>query len=112
MVGVTGYADGIGSSGLVAELLPADAGSVHQPAFGYGKRRKPFAVVADVSLVVRTAAGWQGALSAQDPVSRWHHTCDVTPGILPFALRASLRLFKIAPGHFVEPADFIAKLAA
>ena len=29
--------------------------------------------------------------------SRW-----VTPGILPFALRASLRLFKIAPGDFVR----------
>ena len=27
----------------------------------------------------------------------------VTPGILPYALRASLRLFKIAPGDFVAP---------
>jgi hypothetical protein len=27
----------------------------------------------------------------------------VTPGILPYALRASLRLFKIAPGDFVCP---------
>ena len=26
----------------------------------------------------------------------------MTPGILPFALRASLRLFKIAPGNFVS----------
>ncbi len=26
-----------------------------------------------------------------------------TPGFLPFALRASLRLFKIAPGDFVAP---------
>jgi hypothetical protein len=36
----------------------------------------------------------------------------VTPGILPFALRASLGLFKIAPGDFVEPLDFLARLAA
>jgi hypothetical protein len=36
----------------------------------------------------------------------------VTPGILPSALRASLRRFKIAPGDFVEPLDFIARLAA
>ena len=36
----------------------------------------------------------------------------VTPGILPFALRASLRLFKVAPGDFVEPLDFISRLAA
>ena len=35
-----------------------------------------------------------------------------TTGILPFALRASLRLFKIAPGDFVEPLDFMARLAA
>jgi len=27
---------------------------------------------------------------------------DITPGILPFALRASLRLFKFAPGEFVK----------
>ena len=32
----------------------------------------------------------------------------VTTGILPFALR----LFKIAPGDFVEPLDFMARLAA
>ena len=31
---------------------------------------------------------------------------------MPSALRASLRLFKIAPGDFVEPLDFIARLAA
>jgi hypothetical protein len=30
-------------------------------------------------------------------------TPGFTPGILPFALRASLRLFKIAPGDFVCP---------
>jgi hypothetical protein len=45
-------------------------------------------------------------------VSRRHHARDVAPGILPFALRASLRLPKIAPGDFVEPEDFIARLAA
>ena len=33
-------------------------------------------------------------------------------GILPSTLWASLRLFKIAPGAFVEPLDFIARLAA
>jgi hypothetical protein len=27
----------------------------------------------------------------------------MTPGILPFAFRASLRLFKIVPDDFVEP---------
>ena len=36
----------------------------------------------------------------------------MTPGILPFALRVRLRRFKIAPGDFVEPLDFIARLAA
>jgi hypothetical protein len=36
----------------------------------------------------------------------------ITPGILPTALRASLRLFKIAPGDFVEPPELIARLAA
>ena len=36
----------------------------------------------------------------------------MTPGILPFTLRASLRLFTIAPGDFVEPLDFLARLAA
>ena len=30
-------------------------------------------------------------------------TTRLTPGILPCALRASLRLFKIAPGDFVCP---------
>ena len=29
-----------------------------------------------------------------------------TTGILPFALRASRRLFKFAPGEFVEPSRF------
>ena len=37
---------------------------------------------------------------------------DITPGILPSALRASLWLFKIAPDDFVEPLDFIARLVA
>ena len=36
----------------------------------------------------------------------WHHPCHVTPGFLPSALRASLRLFKIAPGDSVERLDF------
>ena len=31
-------------------------------------------------------------------------TRQITPGVLPFALRAALRAFKIAPGNFVEPA--------
>ena len=30
----------------------------------------------------------------------------------PSTLRTSLRLFKVAPGDFVEPLDFIARLAA
>ncbi len=48
----------------------------------------------------------------EDTVSRRHHARDVAPGILPCALRASLRLSKIAPGDFVEPEDFIARLVA
>ena len=48
----------------------------------------------------------------QDAVSRGHHSCRVTTGILPFALWASLRLFKIAPGDCVEPLDLIARRAA
>ena len=31
----------------------------------------------------------------------------MTPGFLPFALRASLRLFKIVPDDFVEPRRWI-----
>lgn len=31
---------------------------------------------------------------------------------MPSVLRASLRLFEIGPGDFVEPLDFIARLAA
>ena len=27
---------------------------------------------------------WQGALRARDALSRWHHACGFTPGILPF----------------------------
>jgi len=45
-------------------------------------------------------------------VSRRHHPGDVAPGILPSALRASLRLSKIAPGDLVEPEGFIARLVA
>jgi hypothetical protein len=52
------------------------------------------------------AAGTENTVSGRD------HARDVTPGILPSALRASLRLFKIAPGDFVEPEDFIARLVA
>ena len=42
------------------------------------------------------------------------HTRHITMGILPSALRASLRLFKIAPGDFIEPLvlgvrDYVAK---
>jgi len=59
-----------------------------------------------------THTQWQHPLPAQDAVPRWHHPCHVTPGLLPSALRPSLRLFKIAPGDFVEPLDFIARLAA
>ena len=33
-------------------------------------------------------------------------------GILPFALRASLRLFKIAPGDFVERFEYHVRGAA
>ena len=51
-------------------------------------------------------------LSTEDAVSRWHDAGGATTGILPFALRASLRLFKIAPSDFVEPLDFMARLAA
>ena len=48
----------------------------------------------------------------QHAVPGWHDGGGATPGILPYALRASLRLFKIAPGDFVEPLDFMARLAA
>jgi len=48
----------------------------------------------------------------QRTLSGRHHPRDVTPGILPSVLRTSLRLFKIAPGDFVEPEDFIARLVA
>ena len=41
-----------------------------------------------------------------------HDVRRVTSGILPFTLWASLRLFKFAPGEFVEPVEFISKLAA
>jgi len=51
-------------------------------------------------------------VSGEHTVSRRHHARDVAPGILPSALRASLRLSKIAPGDFVEPEDFIARLVA
>jgi hypothetical protein len=49
---------------------------------------------------------------AEDALPGRHDARHVTPGILPSALRASLRLFKIAPSDFVEPLDFIARLAA
>lgn len=32
----------------------------------------------------------------------WSGVAGITPGILPSALRANLRLFKIAPGDFVK----------
>jgi len=44
-------------------------------------------------------------LAALVPPARAHLTRFhgvLTPGILPFALRASLRLFKFAPGEFVR----------
>jgi hypothetical protein len=40
-----------------------------------------------------------GQAQSQSDTIRW---C-ITPGILPSALRVSLRLFKIAPGDFVVP---------
>ena len=49
---------------------------------------------------------------AEDALPRRHDARHLTTGILPPALRARLRLFKIAPGDFVEPPDFIARLAA
>src|SRR5690606_12739632 len=56
--------------------------------------------------------GREWALCIEDAASRWDHSRHFAPGILPCALRASLRLSKIAPGDFVEPEDFIARLAA
>jgi hypothetical protein len=44
--------------------------------------------------------GRAGAPSAQSPHSVPR---PATPGVLPYALRASLRLFKIAPGDFLAP---------
>ncbi len=43
---------------------------------------------------------------------RWHDAYDVRLGILPSALRASLRLCKIALDDFGKLLDFIARLAA
>ena len=31
----------------------------------------------------------------------------ITPGVLPFALRATLRVFKFVPDEFVEPAEVL-----
>jgi len=57
-------------------------------------------------------AGMRRSDPAEDAVPRRHDARHLTPGILPSALRASLWLFKIAPGDVVEPLDFIARLAA
>ena len=53
---------------------------------------------------------WVGGLRTQTRLLRWHHPRIATPGILPSALRASLRLFKIVPDDFVEPLEFMAHL--
>lgn len=58
------------------------------------------------------ARGISESIHVKNTVTGWHNACVVTPGILPSALRASLRLFKIAPDNFVSPLDFIARLAA
>jgi hypothetical protein len=49
---------------------------------------------------------------AADALPRRHDIRYLTLRRLPSALRASLRLFKIAPGNLFEPLDFIARLAA
>jgi hypothetical protein len=57
-------------------------------------------------------AGMRRSDPAEDALPRRHDTRHLSPDLLPSALRASLRLFKIAPGDLVEPLDFIARLAA
>ena len=48
----------------------------------------------------------------EDAVPKRHHASCLTSGVLPTALRVCLRLFKIVPDDFVEPLEFIARLAA
>ena len=61
----------------------------------------------DVNRITSVACAWMRRSDpAEDAVPRWHDARHLTPGILPSALRVSLRLFKIAPGDFVEPLDF------
>jgi hypothetical protein len=57
-------------------------------------------------------AGMRRGDPAEDALPRRHDARYLTPGLLPSALRASLRLFKIAPGDLFEPLDFVARLAA
>jgi hypothetical protein len=54
----------------------------------------------------------QVALSANGALCGWRHPLDFTPGVLSFALRVSLRLFKIAAAGFVVTLDLISRLAA
>ena len=57
-------------------------------------------------------AGIRRSAPAEAALPRRHDIRYLTLGLLPSALRASLRLFKIAPGDLFEPLDFIARLAA
>jgi hypothetical protein len=67
----------------------------------------------DVKGFTSVAGAWMRRSDpVEDALPRRHHPRYLTSGILPSALRASLRPFKIAPGDFVEPLDFIARLAA
>ena len=49
---------------------------------------------------------------AEDTLPQWQGVPHLTPGLLPSALRPTLRLIKIAAGDLVEPLDFIARLSA
>ena len=67
----------------------------------------------DVKGFTSVAGAWMGRSDpAEDAIPRRRKPRHLTPGILPSALRANLRLFRFGPGDFVEPLDFIARLAA
>ena len=64
----------------------------------------------DVKGFTSVAGAWMRRSDpAEDAVPRRHYPRHLMSGILPSALRASLRLLKIAPSDFVEPLDFIAR---
>ena len=86
------------AQGSASERGRQKAESDHQPAGHLGK-----------TPVAHTEREY--SLPAEDAVPRRHDARHLTLGVLPSALRASLRLFNVAPGDVVEPLDFITRLA-